>query len=102
VAWVGQTHAYGDPAATIGFEFPLQTHHPVDQPGQELDDVNVFLRDSLPTERITLPAKTNPADPPDVIAYVDGQELGIEAAQLLLPDELGPANSAIARWKPFQ
>jgi hypothetical protein len=101
VAWVGKTHADGDPAATIAFEFPFQTHHPVDKPGQELNDVNIFLRDSLPTERITLPAKVNPTDPPDVIAYVDGQELGIEATQLLLPEELGSANSAIARWNTF-
>jgi hypothetical protein len=101
VAFVGKTHADGDAAATIGFEFPFQTHRPVDQPRQELNDVTLFLRDSLPPERITLPAKVNSPDPPDVIACVDGQELGIEATQLLLPDALGPANSAIARWTMF-
>lgn len=100
--WIGKTHSDGDLAATIGFEYPVQTHQPTDKSGQELNDVNIFIRDSVEPERITLQPVTNPKDPPDVIAYVDGQPVGIEATQLLLPEvQLNPANSAIGRWSVF-
>jgi hypothetical protein len=51
----------------------------VDKDIQELNDVNEFLRDSLPLGRIISAPVVNPNDPPDVIAYVDGNKVGIEA-----------------------
>ncbi len=101
-AWIGTTKAHGDQAATIGFDFPNQTRVPVDKDIQELDDVSEFLLDSLSPERITSAPVVNPNDPPDVITYVDENEVGIEATQFILPEtELDPANSLIGRWQTF-
>lgn len=101
-AHIGTTKEYGDEALAIGFDFPTQIRTPVDKDIQELNDVSEFLIDSLPLERITSVPVVNPSDPPDVVAYVDGREVGIEATQFLLPEtELDRANSIIGRWLTF-
>jgi hypothetical protein len=102
VAWIGRTNAHGDPAATIGFDFPQEIHGPADKPVKELYDVKLFVRDSVPIERITCEPVGNPNDPPDVIATVDGHKFGIEATQFLVPEvQLDTANSIVGRWYTF-
>lgn len=93
----------GEPALVVAFEFPQQTAVPVDKPAQETRDVDAFLRDTLPPERITSACIVNPNDPPDVLAYVDGTDVGIEATQFTPPEpELDKANWIVGRWKSFE
>lgn len=103
VGWKGKAHTSDDQAATVGFEFPIQTHHSIDKPGQELHDVSLFLGDCVEPDRITRRPAADTNDPPDVVAFVDGQQFGIEATQLLLPEvQLGPAMSNVGRWNIFE
>lgn len=91
-----------EPVYTVAFDFPQQTASKVDKPTQELRDVDAFLGDIVPAGRITSECIRNPDDPPDVLAFVDGNEFGIEATQFLPPDsELNPSNSVAGRWMTF-
>lgn len=92
-----------EPALVVAFEFPQQKTGAVSKPVQETRDVDAFLRDLLPSGRITRPSIENPKDPPDVLACIDGSEVGIEATQLILPDsELDRSNSIVGRWMAFE
>ncbi|WP_322859551.1 hypothetical protein U8D42_17245 [Mycobacterium europaeum] len=92
-----------EPALVVAFDFPEITANPVSKPVQETRDVDAFLRDSVARCRITSPSVVNHNDPPDVLAYVDEQEFGIEAAQLLPPDcGVDRSNSIVGRWKSFE
>ncbi|WP_147377936.1 hypothetical protein [Mycobacteroides abscessus] len=102
-AATGITTASGEPAYSVMFDFPQQIAARVDKPTQELRDVDAFLRDTLPAARIASACIRNPDDPPDVLAFIDGNEFGIEATQFLPPDsELDPSNSVVGRWMTFE
>jgi hypothetical protein len=92
-----------EPALVIAFDFPQQSADAVTKWAQEARDVDAFLRDLLPAGRITSASIVNPNDPPDVLAHIDGNEVGIEAAQFLPPDsELDKSNSIAGRWMSFE
>ena len=99
----GVTQSSQEPVAVIAFDTPTQTCEPVDNKDtQELHDVNSFLVDCLPVERITSESVPSPKDPPDVLAFVDGREFGIEATQFLLPkSDLDKSKSIVGRWMMF-
>jgi hypothetical protein len=91
-----------EPALVIAFDFPEIVATPVSKSSQEVRDVDAFLCDSVGRNRITSPSVVNLSDPPDVLSYVDGHELGIEAAQFLPPDcGVDRANSIVGRWMSF-
>jgi hypothetical protein len=101
-AATGVTTASGEPVYSVMFDFPQQTAPRMDKPTQEVRDVDAFLQDAVPAARITSACIRNPEDPPDVLAFVDGSEFGIEATQFLPPDsELDPSNSVVGRWMTF-
>lgn len=92
-----------EPALIVAFDFPQHKADALSKPEQETRDVDAFLRDLLPAGRITSASITNPYDPPDVLAYIDGNEVGIEAAQFLPSDsELDKSNSIVGRWMTFE
>lgn len=92
-----------EPVLVMGFDFPEQTAVAVDKATHEIRDVDAFLRDALPPGRVTSACIGNPNDPPDVLAFVDGNQFGIEAAQLLPPEpELDKANWIVGRWRSFE
>ncbi|WP_167838128.1 hypothetical protein [Mycolicibacterium sp. NCC-Tsukiji] len=75
-----------EPALVVAFDFPQQKAEPASKQVQETRDVDAFVRDLLPPERITSASTINPNDPPDVLAHIDGNGVGIEAAQFVSPD----------------
>lgn len=92
-----------EPALVVAFDFPQQKAEPTSRQVQETRDVDAFLRDLLPSGRVTSDSTANPNDPPDVLAHIDGNEVGIEAAQFVPPDsELDPSNSIAGRWRSFE
>jgi hypothetical protein len=92
-----------EPALVVAFDFPQQKGGVVSKPVQETRDVDAFLGDLLHSGRITRPSIVNPNDPPDVLACIDGTEVGIEATQLIPPDsELDQSNSIVGRWMTFE
>jgi len=103
LAAFGVTQVLQEPALVIAFDIPSQTCESVDyKETQELHDVNTFLIDCLPVARITAESIPSPNDPPDVVAFVDGRGLEIEATHFLLPEsELDKSKSIISRWMMF-
>lgn len=103
VASEGVTQADTEPAVIVAFDFPQQELAPASKGVQETRDVDAFLSDALPAGRITSPSIVNPNDPPDVLAYIDGNQFGLEATQFIPPDsELSKSNSIIGRWMVFE
>jgi hypothetical protein len=93
----------GEPVLVVAFDFPQQSTAAVSKPVQETRDVDAFLRDAVPVGRVTGPSVVNPNDPPDVLAYIDGTEVGIEATQFIPPDsELDHSKSIVGRWIAFE
>jgi len=92
-----------EPVLMVGYDFPEQTAAAVSKTVQETRDVDAFLRDAVPVGRVTRDSRTNPSDPPDVLAHIDGSEFGIEATQFVPPDsELDKSNSIVGRWMAFE
>lgn len=105
LSWVpGRVVPSGEPVAVIVFDTPEQTCEAVaTKPEQELHDVNMFLFDCVPPERVTGASVPSPTDPPDVLVSVDGAQFGIEATHLLLPEsDLERSQSIIGRWTMFE
>lgn len=93
----------GEPVIVVMFDLPQQKFSPVDKRVQETRDVDAFLRDILPADRITYPCIANLDEPPDVFANIDGKQFGIEATQFLPPDQdLDKSVSIVGRWMLFE